>query len=207
MDVITHHAGIKVNPCRRKGPLESIWVVPGTRLVFLHVLSQLHTVIFLNKRRCDIINKSYSALYNKKYVYQKCVFPYAWWRHQMETFLRYWPFVRGIHHASVNSPHKGQWRGALMFSLICTWTNDWVNNRDAGDLRRYWAYYDVTVMDMSHNVCLLLCSCLVCCYQQLWMIHVIIYPYISWNPLTHKPMFSEQTLRYSFLSHFKYVYD
>ena len=33
------------------------------------------------------------------------------------------------------SPHKGQWRGAFMFSLICAWTNGWSNNRDAGDLR------------------------------------------------------------------------
>ena len=44
-----------------------------------------------------------------------------WWRNQMETFSfpRYWPFVRGIHRSPVNSPNKGQWRGALMFSLIC----------------------------------------------------------------------------------------
>ena len=33
----------------------------------------------------------------------------SWWRHQMETFPRYWPFVRGIHRSPVNSPHKGQW--------------------------------------------------------------------------------------------------
>ena len=46
----------------------------------------------------------------------------------------------------VNSPHKGQWRGALMFSLIYVWINGWVNNREAGDLRRYRANYDVTVM-------------------------------------------------------------
>ena len=59
-----------------------------------------------------------------------------WWRHQMETFsaLPYRPFVRGIHRSPVVSTHKGQWRGALMFSLICAWTNDWANNEDAGDL-------------------------------------------------------------------------
>ena len=51
------------------------------------------------------------------------------WKH----FPRYWPFVRGIHRSPVNSPHKGQWRGALMFSLICTWINGWVNNGEAGD--------------------------------------------------------------------------
>ena len=46
----------------------------------------------------------------------------------------------------LNSPHKGQWRGALMFSFIYTWTNGWVNNGEAGDLRRHHAHYDVTVM-------------------------------------------------------------
>ena len=64
------------------------------------------------------------------------------WKH----FPRYWPFVRIIHRSPVNSPHKGQWRGALMFSLKCVWINGWVNNREAGDLRRYHAHYDVTVM-------------------------------------------------------------
>ena len=74
---------------------------------------------------------------------------YTRWRHQMETFSAvpgYWPFVRGIHRWSVNSPHKGQWRGALMFSLICAWINCWVNNREAGDLRRHLAHYHVIVM-------------------------------------------------------------
>ena len=64
------------------------------------------------------------------------------WKH----FPRYWRFVRGIHRPPVNSPHKSQWRGALMFSFICVWTNGWVNNPDAGDLRRHIAHYDVTVM-------------------------------------------------------------
>ena len=62
-------------------------------------------------------------------------------------FPRYWPFVRGIPRSSVNSPHKGQWRGALMFSLICARINGWVNDREAGDLRRYRAHYDVTVIN------------------------------------------------------------
>ena len=64
------------------------------------------------------------------------------WKH----FPRYCPFVRGIHRSQVNSPHKGQWCGALMFSLICAWINGWVNNREAGDWRCYCAHYDVTVM-------------------------------------------------------------
>ena len=64
------------------------------------------------------------------------------WKH----FPRNWPFVREIHRSPVNSPHKGQWRGALIFSLICVWINGWVNNREAGDLRRYRAHSDVIVM-------------------------------------------------------------
>ena len=64
------------------------------------------------------------------------------WKH----FPRNWSFVPGIHRSPVNSPHKGQWRRALMFSLICVWINDWVNNREAGDLRRYRAHSDVIVM-------------------------------------------------------------
>ena len=59
----------------------------------------------------------------------------TWWRHQMETFSAYCPFVRGIHQTPVNSPHKGQWRGALMLSLIGAQINGWANNGDAGDLR------------------------------------------------------------------------
>ena len=70
----------------------------------------------------------------------------SWWCHKMEAFSAYWPFVRGIHRSTVNSPHKGQWRGALIYSLICAWINGWVNNRDAGDLRRNCLNYDVTVM-------------------------------------------------------------
>ena len=58
--------------------------------------------------------------------------------------------MRGIHRSPVNSPHKGQWRGALMFSLICVWINGWVNNREAGHLRRYRTHCDVSVMDTVH---------------------------------------------------------
>ena len=67
------------------------------------------------------------------------------WKH----FPCYCPFVRGIHRSPVKSPHKGQWRGALMFSSICVLINSWVNNREAGDLRCYCAHYDVIVMILT----------------------------------------------------------
>ena len=70
----------------------------------------------------------------------------SWCRHQMETFPRYWPPVRGT------TDHR--WipltKTNDAFSLICVWTNEWVNNRDAGDLRRRCAhYYDVTIINGS----------------------------------------------------------
>ena len=79
------------------------------------------------------------------------------WTH----FPRYWPFVRGIYQSPVNSPHKGQWRGALMFSLICVWINGWVNNHEAGDWRGHRAHYDVIVMQWGNS-------------------HEIMPPYLTW---------------------------
>ena len=69
------------------------------------------------------------------------------WKH----FPRHWPFVWGIHRSPMNSPHKGQCRGVLMFSLIWAWKNCWVNNCEAGDLKRHCGHYDVIVMiNVSH---------------------------------------------------------
>ena len=104
----------------------------------------------------------------KKYViitwkiswYRPNIFLWWWcslsilpWKHddviKWKHFPHNWPFVWGIHQSPVNSPHKGQWRGALMFSLICVWINRWVNNSEAGDLRRHLDHYDVSVMKKS----------------------------------------------------------
>ena len=46
--------------------------------------------------------------------------------------------------------------GALMFSLICVWINDWVNKREAGDLRRYRAHCDVSVMQWTSLMSIIL---------------------------------------------------
>ena len=70
------------------------------------------------------------------------VIQWCQWKH----FSCYWPFVQGIRRSPVNSPHKGQWRGALMFSLICAWINSWLNNREAGDLRHNHVHYGIIVM-------------------------------------------------------------
>ena len=69
------------------------------------------------------------------------------WKH----LPRYWPFVRGIHRSPVNSPHKGQWSGALMSSFTCAWIKGWVNNLEARDLRCHCAHYDVIVMQSRYT--------------------------------------------------------
>ena len=65
----------------------------------------------------------------------------ALWRHQMETFSALLDICAGW-----DSAHKDQWRGALMFSVICAWRNGWVYNGETGDLRPHRAHYDVIVM-------------------------------------------------------------
>ena len=61
------------------------------------------------------------------------------WKH----FLCYWLFFRGIHRWLVDSPPKGQWHQALMFSLKCSW-NSWANNQDVSNLNNVWKPYQET---------------------------------------------------------------
>ena len=68
---------------------------------------------------------------------------HIWHSHEHHEDVIKWKYFRVT--------HKGQWCGAVMFSLICTWTNGWVNNRGAGYLRRPWAHYDVVKVVMNMN--------------------------------------------------------
>ena len=95
--------------------------------------------------RVNGVSHTVYILHNCLFLHQICVNivmhdDVIKWKH----LPRYWPFMRGIHRSLVNSPHKGQWRGALMFSLICARINGWVNNGEAGDLGRHRAHCDVT---------------------------------------------------------------
>ena len=92
----------------------------------------------------------------------------TWWRHQMETFSALLAICAGNHRSMVNTPHKGQWHEALVFSLIFTWTYGWVNNREASDLIHHRAHYDVIVMGkidwchktIKHNQAIFMCAVL-----------------------------------------------
>ena len=64
------------------------------------------------------------------------------WKH----FPRYWSFVRGINPSPVSSLTKASDAEFWCIFDMRSKKNIWINTRDAGDLRRYRAHYDVTVM-------------------------------------------------------------
>ena len=75
-----------------------------------------------------------------------------WWRHQME------PFSVLLAICARNSPVPGEFpaqrpvtRSFDVF-FIYVWINGCVNNREAGDLRRHRAHYDVIVMLCMNTV-------------------------------------------------------
>ena len=97
-----------------------------------------------------MVDMSYSKVC---YIFRLTMNFYYRWVHddviKCKHFPRYWPFVRGSHRTPVNSPKKGQWRGALMFLWYAPWINVCVHNREAGDLRRHRARCGVIVMDID----------------------------------------------------------
>ena len=96
------------------------WCRTGNKQLFEPILVYVHLQLFNSLRGIAL----YIAHFHDDVIK---------WNH----FPRCLPFVQGIHRSPVNSPHKGQWRGALVCSLFCAWINGWVNNR---------AYYDVTAL-------------------------------------------------------------
>ena len=97
-----------------------------------------------------VLAQIYADMWRHQSLPGAMFFRWTWWRHQMEAFSALLSLCAGNSPVPVNSPHKGQWRGALMFSLIYAWINDWVNNREAGDLRRQRGHYDVIVMIVKY---------------------------------------------------------
>ena len=65
----------------------------------------------------------------------------------METFSALLAFCEGISSVTGEFPSQRPVTQSFDVSLICAWTNAWVNNGDAGDLRR--AHYDMTVMNTT----------------------------------------------------------
>ena len=84
----------------------------------------------------------------KKICEQNIFLPlFTQWRHQKETFSAL------LAHCEGNSPVTGEFPSQrpvsdaqLWWFFTCVWTKGCANNRDAGDLRRHRAHYDVTLM-------------------------------------------------------------
>ena len=102
---------------------------------------------------------------------------------------------------------KAKWRGDLMFSLICAWTNGWANNLNADDLRRHRAHYDFIAMITQSIISIIRLvpyvvqlntkSSLTCCHENniCQLLSPYVYtpgaPVIRWpssrNPLSGRP--------------------
>ena len=109
----------------------------------IEVWIKWHTLVFFNRtiyRRYRCSSYEIWTIYSKKYLLCVLLFSYisslSHWRcggdfkcttHSLKFavhdevikwkhFPLYWPFVRGIRRSSVNSPHKGQWRGCFLWS-------------------------------------------------------------------------------------------
>ena len=149
-------------PCklfsRTKMP-SSIKRPSGQDICMCKPLCQGYTVLARSLKHVDNVWLRFQCpifaghVFKSNYVYFIKILPKLVHEHddviKWKQFPRSWLFVRGIHWSPVNSPHKDQWRGALVFSLICVWINDWVNNREAGDLRRHRGHYDIIVMGIG----------------------------------------------------------
>ena len=141
----------KRTPSDEKAAWQLFVAMQGGRLI--PTIAGIHTTVYLPSKTIPFRSCGTSGSLMMGWAIQALLFSgtenntaryYTWWRHQMETFSALLAICAG--NCPVNSPHKGQWRGALMFTLICARINGRVNNSEAGDLRRYRAHYDVIVM-------------------------------------------------------------
>ena len=97
--------------------------------------------------------------HTKPQLYGWCMGCLFWILLMMTSSNRSTTCITGPLCREYTSPHKGQWHGVLMFSLICTPTNGWVNNRDTSDLRCHCTQYDVTVIEkIYHEILRLHCT-------------------------------------------------
>ena len=99
-------------------------------------------IAFKKKLKKGLITWNERFILVHKILWKKCHDDVIKWKH----FSSYWLILWGIRGSPVNSPHRGQWRGAFMFSLICAWINVWINNGGAGNLKSPRAHYHVIVI-------------------------------------------------------------
>ena len=148
---------ILISPYRVVDIYHDVTVFPWGK-VKNNVLSLANRCLISESQNFEMCRLLYMTTNTKRYIHDNVIK----WKH----FPRYWTFVWGIHRSSVNYPYKGQWRGAWMFSLIYAWTNDWVNNRDAGDLRRRLTHYDVSLI-LKYCMIIIALACMAFRFDQI----------------------------------------
>ena len=121
------------------------------RLIFFHGMRKLSkTVLTLTRGRvafCNWNNTCKTELrVHTNPVWCNKVLTSPWWRHQMEAFYALQALCEENPPVNGGFPSQMPMMRGFGVSLICTGTNSWTNNRDAGDLRRYRAHYDITAM-------------------------------------------------------------
>ena len=135
-------------------------------VLFVYAASYLPCSLLMFSESCLVTNMTTKSHWLSRTIVQFSVLCFAstWWvwgrqwsRHEIvynfhdkvikwKHFSCNRPFLWGIHLWHANSLHKGQWRGTLVFSMICSWKYGWTNNWNAGDLRSQRPHDYVTVM-------------------------------------------------------------
>ena len=133
------------------------------------VLCNLNCQHSIHETRTDVLRDTWKPCGTKIYVmpslfmincpsvHHRLAFceKWPWWRYQMGIFSALLAVCAG------NSPVTGEFPSqkasdAEVWCFLCSvpWINSWVNNREAGDLRRHRAHYDVIVIHCcSVNLC------------------------------------------------------
>ena len=77
---------------------------------------------------------------------------HPWWCHQMETFFALLAICAGNSPVTSEFPAQRPVMRSFDVFIDLRWINDWVNNREAGDLRCHLTHYDVTVMSKYKSI-------------------------------------------------------
>ena len=124
---------------KKKHQCASLWVL---KICWGLCTEKIHTT-----RQCIDLNCHLSVVKDRHPSHplknSSLIYMMTWRRHRMETFSALLAICAG------NSPVPGEFPAQR--PVIAVWINGWVNNREAGDLRRYCAHYDVTVMIIWYN--------------------------------------------------------
>ena len=168
----------------------------------LHMTSRGHSALFIqtyNWKKMKIYINFHKSLF-MPYSKRKMMYMYiysSWWRHQTEFFFVLLALCEGNPQVNDGFPsyHKGQWRGALTFSLSCAWNNSWANNRDAGDWRRHCAHYDSNVIwanlfNFVRNLCAMT---RMCAWNLISLVYVIACHLFGAKPLSNPHWFVIRT--------------